>query len=62
MYKDRQRTSGLISSAESKFDCGRDKFVMCDGELPTGCAAFEVPFQDRLRELCVTQSVQHHPY
>lgn len=53
-----KRTAGLISTAESKFNCHRDEFVMCDGELRTECIAFEVPFQDRLRELCVAQSVQ----
>jgi len=53
-----KRIAGVIGSAESKFDCHRDEFVMCDGELPTECIAFEVPFQDRLRGLCVARSVQ----
>jgi hypothetical protein len=33
---------------------------MCDGELRTECLAFEVRFQDRLRELCVARSVQQN--
>jgi len=44
--------------AESKFNGDCDKFVRCDGELATECIAFEDPFQDRLRELCVARSVQ----